>query len=969
MSALPRPDLPPGPHRDLVTYLHDLHHRAGWPSLRTLARETGVSHTTVSKAFSRPGLPSWGTLELLVEAMSGDVADFHQVWFAASSPADGPSARAAGIAGRAAELAAVRRHLDSGTGLLLVTGEAGIGKSTVVAAAAHDTDTFVAVGHCLALSVDLPLLPFAEALRTVREVADGVWFEQALQSCPAYVHESLARMLPELKGAGVTDPGDEFARPRLFTATHTLLSALATRRPTTVLLEDLHWADATTLDLLAHLISQPGDVRVVATWRTRDAAVSVAHLDWLARIRQLGTASVLDLGLLTREETAEQLRQVRGAAVGDELVDQVFARGQGLPLFTTQLAVTGDALPQHLAELLDVRLGQLDGAEWEVARALGLAGRRLPSDVLRATTGQVADAHAGVLRVLAGRHLLRAGTGDDVELAHPLLIDAIRRRLVPGEAAAVHARIAECLEGRVDVEPGELARHWQHAGRPDREIGCRVAAARRAAERFARREELDSWLRALELWDLADVPDGIALWETLIAAIDAALEIAELATARTLAERATSLDLPDENRIHVARRAGAAFCAVGEQDRGQDLLDEAVGLIDSLPPSVELVDVLQDRIGYAGLTRLPAMHSAIQRAEAMLDVHEDAVRRRRLLTWSAWYELAVGDHVSALAVADRAREITVSQEDPNADVVVLIMATDLLLHAGASHEEVAATAEDGIKEIERWHRQGSTVDLILRINVCTAHLRAGDTRAASAIIDPVTVTPPNLATADAHVLRASVDVRLGRVADALERSHAAAALVPYRPLDAWLEFAPLMAEVELWADRPAVAAELVGEAVNSALPTAFSRMAAASLALRARAVADVLDVTRASAKQRRDAIQDLTVGVAAASVDPFGRQGIGVAVPALAATWRAELGRIGQREGPDAWDVAAQAWTGLNRPHDAAYCLWRAALCALRDGRGTTAARLLKRAAVDAREHAPLSGAISATQLRPVSTH
>ena len=76
MSALPRPDLPPGPHRDLVDALHDLHHRAGWPSLRTLAAHAGVSHTTVAKAFSQPALPTWGTLELLEvdPALAGGVA-------------------------------------------------------------------------------------------------------------------------------------------------------------------------------------------------------------------------------------------------------------------------------------------------------------------------------------------------------------------------------------------------------------------------------------------------------------------------------------------------------------------------------------------------------------------------------------------------------------------------------------------------------------------------------------------------------------------------------------------------------------------------------------------------------------------------------------------------------------------------------------------------------------------------------
>ena len=88
MGGLPRPDVPAGPRRDLADALHGLHHRAGWPSLRTLAHEAGCSHTTVSAVFSSPKLPSWGVLELLVEAMDGDVPDFHDLWLAASAPAE-----------------------------------------------------------------------------------------------------------------------------------------------------------------------------------------------------------------------------------------------------------------------------------------------------------------------------------------------------------------------------------------------------------------------------------------------------------------------------------------------------------------------------------------------------------------------------------------------------------------------------------------------------------------------------------------------------------------------------------------------------------------------------------------------------------------------------------------------------------------------------------------------------------------
>ena len=143
MGALPRPDLPPGPQRDLNDALHELHHRAGWPSLRTMASHAGCSHTTVSGVFSAPRIPSWGILELLVEAMNGDVEQFHHLWLDSASPAEAPSRAGAGIAGRRTELAAVRRHLEAGSGLLLVTGEAGIGKTKLVTTAAA-VDRFVA---------------------------------------------------------------------------------------------------------------------------------------------------------------------------------------------------------------------------------------------------------------------------------------------------------------------------------------------------------------------------------------------------------------------------------------------------------------------------------------------------------------------------------------------------------------------------------------------------------------------------------------------------------------------------------------------------------------------------------------------------------------------------------------------------------------------------------------------------------
>lgn len=272
MGALPTPDLPPGAHQDLVRALHDLHHRAGWPSLRSLARQAGVSHTTVSKVLSSSVLPPWGTVELLVEAMGGSRSEFHALWLAASSADDPPAAAPAPlIAGRGAELTVVRDHLAGGGGLLVVTGEAGIGKSTLVDAAAILTATHVAVGRCLPFSTEVPLMPVVELLRSIHDADGGQWIGEALSGCPAYARDALARLLPELGAdAGSTDDVD-FAQQHLYAAVAAVLARLAASHPLAVVVEDLHVSDATTLDLLEYVLARGVDVPVAVTggWTTR----------------------------------------------------------------------------------------------------------------------------------------------------------------------------------------------------------------------------------------------------------------------------------------------------------------------------------------------------------------------------------------------------------------------------------------------------------------------------------------------------------------------------------------------------------------------------------------------------------------------------------------------------------------------------------------------------------------------------
>ncbi|MEU8610905.1 XRE family transcriptional regulator, partial [Actinoplanes sp. NPDC048791] len=159
MGALPRPDVPPGPLRVLFDRLHELHHQAGWPSLRTMAREVGCSHATVAVVFAGPRAPRWGLLELVVEALGGDVEVFRNLWLDATSETADPAAGAppgrtvltrteprelpadvSGFTGRRDALTELDRLLDrSGDGVRIVSlsGTAGVGKTALAVHWAH----------------------------------------------------------------------------------------------------------------------------------------------------------------------------------------------------------------------------------------------------------------------------------------------------------------------------------------------------------------------------------------------------------------------------------------------------------------------------------------------------------------------------------------------------------------------------------------------------------------------------------------------------------------------------------------------------------------------------------------------------------------------------------------------------------------------------------------------------------------
>ena len=968
MSALPRPDLPAGPHRDLVNALHDIHHRAGWPSLRALARETGVSHTTVSKTFSAPSLPTWGTLQLLVEALHGETATFHDLWVAASTPPGGVTSHLPRIAGRLAELTAVRRHLETGTGLMLISGEAGIGKTTLMGSAASGTDTFVAIGHCLPLSTQVPLMPIADALRSALALDDGRRMKAALADCPTFVAGEIARLLPELDVSPATDAIDDFGRQRLFSAVTSVLTALSADGRFAVGMEDLHWADPSTLDVLEHLCSRLGassDMRhgrlvMLGTWRAHDSDTPASNSQWHARIRRMPGSTTLDLEPLTREETAAQLADLGR----EDDLDAVFTRSRGHPLFTAQLAAHAPeaGLPHALADLLDARLKDLGDAEWQIARTLGIADRPLSAGLLASVAGLTTDGLAAGLRSLDRQRLLGStGDADRASLGHPLLAEAVRRRLVAGEGIAIHRQLALALATLPDPEPAEIAAHWKLAGDHPQEIGWRVAAARDSASRYDWAQEAEHWLRALALWpeDGRAVGDPPATRATAyLSAMDALNESLQWDRAAAMSD-AAEMQLPEADAATRAELLRRAADYRGDREGmavGMALIDQALEIYDRLPPSngflraLNLKRVLLRSVGRYDEARDLAL-SAADTAALLGDLR----MQRHHLSALAWHQGVGGDVPGALETLDAARVPFTDGSDPLGDITQSVNATDLLLIFGLELDAIEAAGRLGLETARTWGIENEAV-VMLRANVASARLRAGQVAGATEMIGISADESPDLDRWAAHFVRAAIDAVEGQV-------HVAANRVDFlwqeasAEDDVDLEALVVVADIHFWDGTADAALPQLLHDLDVVVDSVPVRMVGPALVAAARAAAE-LPRESGGDSPHRDALRDL---YARAGLVPLAHANdANLVAHGLAGV--AELARLDGSATVGDWVRAAAAWDRLTRPHDSAYCRWRGAQLALREGQGTIAARLLKRAAVDAREHVPLSRAIAAAR-------
>jgi DNA-binding CsgD family transcriptional regulator/tetratricopeptide (TPR) repeat protein len=456
--------------------------------------------------------------------------------------------------GRRDEMRSLERLVDrarSGdAAFALIGGEAGVGKTRLVREAAEAADGFcVLTGQCVELGAEgLPLAPLVDALRTLaRTLPPDVLAEVLGPAAPG-----LSRLLPEL--AAAPPAGEDMQKAQLLELVLGAFSRLSAVQPVLFAVEDLHWADRSTLDLIAFLIRSLRNARVlvVVTYRSDELHRRHPLRPLLTSWERDRSIDRIDLRRFDRDEVAAQLQAILGEIPAPTVADTVFDRSGGNAYLVEELAGTVQAngdpadLPPSLMDVLLARVDALSPAAQKLLRTAAVAGRAVPDRLLAEVAGLGDTELFAALREAVENHLLVVGPdGHGYAFRHALTRDAVYEDMLPGERVRLHAAYGEALERDPSLAaevPAALAYHWYAALDLPRALPAAIDAGARAMDSYAAAEALRHLERALEIWPRV-----------------------------TDARQRTGLDLVD-----VSRRAAEAAYQSGALDRAQSLFADAM---------------------------------------------------------------------------------------------------------------------------------------------------------------------------------------------------------------------------------------------------------------------------------------------------------------------------------------------------------------------------------------------------------
>jgi DNA-binding CsgD family transcriptional regulator/tetratricopeptide (TPR) repeat protein len=882
--------------------------------------------------------------------------------------------------GRAAELrlldGAWRRAAAGPSAVLVVGGEAGVGKTRLVdefTRGCQAEGVRVLVGGCIELGEEG--VPFAPVVAALNDVLRGMEPEAARRWI-GHGRADLARLLPGLGGPPAGDGqavGPELvsAQGRLFELLLDLVERIAAERPTVLVVEDLHWADQSTRDLLGFLIRglrRPG-LLLMLTYRTDELHRRHPLRPFLAELERIRWVERAELRRFDRSELVAQLTGILGEPPDADLADEVFERAQGNPFFTEELVAAEAAglsgqLPPTLRDTLMARIEILPDRTQHLLRVAATAGRQVEHDVLAAVADLPETELFDALRQAISAHVLVADNQRDAyAFRHALVQEAVYADLLPGERSRLHAAYATTLAAREDsgpceqaTEAAELAHHWYAAHDMERALPAAVAAGLAAERVHAYAEAQRQFERALELWER--VPD--VHLEVDLDRVDLLRHAAEDAFRIASRERAIALirsALREVDARAEPLRAGvlssrlAHFMRHSGKPGAFDVYKEAVRLVPSEPPTPERAIVLAG-LG-AALMLKPLFQEAREVCEEAIAVARAA--GERMAEVDARDTLGVvlahlGDPAAGLAHLEEAVRIAADLHDNHGFEVdeVLRGYANLcdLLDLTGELERAATVALRGVEEA-RQHGLERSFGAWLTADAAAVLVKLGrwDEAGERLYAALPTTASGGLSAINMYQSLATLEVGRGELDLAAGRLGAARKLFEKVFVGAQ-HIGPLhreQAAVAVWQGRHEEARAAVAAGLSACLGVDGARFAASLYPLGLRAEADAAERARdrhaeGEEADARQVAAELLEGARALST-PWGPE-----FEAHLAACEAEWTRVGGRSDPERWQAATEAWDKAGQPYPAAYARWHLAQALLAAGDREQADRATRQA-------------------------
>ena len=872
---------------------------------------------------------------------------------------------------------------QGGPSAVLLGGEAGVGKSRLVSdfgRTAASAGARVLTGGCLELGTDgLPFAPFTAVLRDlVHEMgADGV-----ASMLPGRTTRGLARLLPEL---GEPDTGGDpaEARARLFEEVLRALEHLTRHSPVVLVIEDAHWADRSSRDLLTFLIGNQRSLSgllIVVTYRSDELHRTHPLRPLLASLDRIAWVERIELPRLTRQDTSELAVRILGREPAGELAEALYHRSEGNPLFVEALLCCdgelSPELPESLRDLLLASVRRLPEDTQEVLRVASAGGEATGHALLGVVSGLDDAALTRAVRPAVIANVLHP-RGDGYAFRHELIREAVHDDLLPGEHGRLHSRFAEAIDADPAlVPPGraaiEMAHHWHAAHDSAWALIGAWRAAAQAGRAVAAAERLSLLARVLELWD--QVPDAAerieadhpkVLEEATAAAQDAGEFERGIALATSGLKELDPAGAPVRTASLLIRRSHFKM-KLGRTDYAKDL-EEALEFVPADVSATTRIDIL------LALSHCPSKitieRSYAEEALALARQAGDEAKEAGALLTLAMFNADPGQEATSdsgpLELITQARDMAGRRGAE--DVLLLAAVSESHLLEGAGEHEhaasVAGRASAGADALLLSRTSGS----VLAVNQAEPLFALGRWDEAQAIATAAMnrfLAPGPMNRALLHVISGSIQLGRGDLT-AAGRSMMTArdALRPVRYEDQHqLPLARLEILYPLAKDGPAAALtavsqtldrfELGGSSPRYAWPVAVAGASA------------VLAGVRLAGLSHDERLRDDSAGIAdrlrtvAEKLETFGPSQRAFALTFAAADADAARLIATFPDGSDAgacaeatgllaaWDEAAAAWDSLGEPYPLGEVLLHAAEAALACGDRDGAAERLQRAAL-----------------------